>query len=292
MEIKYECLPCLTRQLTRLAVKMTNHKKKQQDIIKHGLEVINNHYLTSSSSYVTGLIYDYVKKVTGINDPYYDEKHNFNRIAEHLIEELSIESIIKSSKSPIDTAIRLSIAGNIIDFSLGGDIDKRDVQKSIDLSLTTDIYGTTSEDFIHKVNNAQNILFIGDNSGEIVFDKQLIQLLPIHKITYVVKGGPIVNDATIDDAIAVGMDKLVNIIDSGAAIQGIELNSCSEQFIESFNNADMIIAKGQANYESLSELDNKNIFYLLRAKCPVIADDIGCKQGQFVLLNNLINNKK
>ncbi|WDV46280.1 ARMT1-like domain-containing protein [Clostridiaceae bacterium M8S5] len=285
MEIKYECLSCITRQLTKLAVKLTNDKNTQQDIIKYGLDVISNNYPNSSAPYITGLIYNYAKKITEIKDPYRDEKKKFNHIAEQLVSELSLNTQIENSESPVDTAIRLSIAGNIIDFGLGINVDELDVRDSINHSLTTELFGGTSEDFLKATHNASNILFIGDNAGEIVFDKLLIERLPLHKITYVVKGGPIVNDVTMEDATTVGMDKLVKIIDSGASIQGIELSACSDDFLKSFKDADMIISKGQANFESLSCLDNKTIFFLLRAKCQSVADEVGCAQNQFVLLH-------
>jgi uncharacterized protein with ATP-grasp and redox domains len=126
-------------------------------------------------------------------------------------------------------------------------------------------------------------MYIGDNSGEIIFDKFLIENLPAHKVTYVVKGGPIVNDATMDDAISTGIVDLVKVIDNGHFAQGTILKDCSSTFKNAFNKADLVISKGQANFETLSDIKDKAIFFLLRAKCNSVASAIGCNRMDYVL---------
>lgn len=286
MDIKFECLPCITRQLTTLATKVSDDTVIQKKIISYGLDEISRKAFKSSAPYITGLIYDYAKKTSGIEDPFKEEKETFNKIAEMLIDELDLKEKVAESDDPLDTAIRLSIAGNIIDFSLGIKIEENGVRDSVERSLTTNLYGSNSHSLADAVVKAKNIMVIADNAGEIVFDKLLVGLLPLEKVKYVVKGGPIVNDATIEDADAVGMDKLVDVIDNGAAIQGTVLDTCSESFIKAFEEADLVISKGQANFETLGEIKGKNIFFLLRAKCQSVADEIGCKKGEFVFLHN------
>jgi len=286
MEIKYECLPCLTREVISLATRVTDDTTRQKEMITHGLDVIKSEGFKSSTPYITGLIYSNVKEVSGITDPFEEEKENFNKIAERLITELNLKEEILKSDNPLDTAVRLSIAGNIIDFSLGIKVEENGVRDSVEDSLKAHIYGSDTKVLADEINKAKNILIIGDNAGEIVFDKLVVELLPRDKVKYAVKGGPIVNDATMNDAIAVGMDKLVTVIDSGAAFQGTILDTCSDSFIESFGEADLIISKGQANFETLGDVAHKNIFFLLRAKCKMIADEIGCNQGEFVILHN------
>ena len=128
-------------------------------------------------------------------------------------------------------------------------------------------------------------MYIGDNSGEIIFDKFLLENLPLSKVTYVVKGGPIVNDATMEDAISTGLVDLVKVIDNGHSAQGTILKDCSSAFINEFDKADLIISKGQANFETLSSIEDKTIFYLLRAKCSSVAHAIGCNRMDYVLTN-------
>lgn len=284
MNIKYECLYCITRQITKLAKKLTDDVDIQHKIISFGLKTVSENWMDSSAPYVTGLIYEYAKEISGIEDPYAEEKSEFNVISQQLIEEFALVDRIKSSDDAIDTAIRLSIAGNIIDFSLGIDIDKDSVRDSVENSLIKNMYGINSIEFMEKVNKAEKILFLADNAGEIVFDKLLLELLPLDKITYVVKGGAIVNDAIMKDVEEIELDKIVRVIDNGTSIQGTELRVCSEEFLKEFEDADLIISKGQANYESLESVGEKDIIFLLRAKCKTIADMIGCQVGEFCAL--------
>ena len=284
MKIEYDCLPCLTKQTIRLAKRVSTSESTQKQIIKYGLKAISDHAFLESAPYITGLIYTYSKNLTGISDPYSAEKEEFNNIAEKLITKMNLKDMIRKSNNPFDTAVRLSIAGNIIDFSLGIDLEENGVRSSINASLEAELFGSSSPEILNRAQKAKKILFIADNAGEIVFDKLMIEEMPTDKITYVVKGGPIVNDATLKDAQSVGMTELVRVIDNGAAVQGTILKMCSKSFIDEFNEADLIISKGQANYETLSDIKNKEIFYLLRAKCHCIALDIGCNKGDFVIL--------
>jgi hypothetical protein len=136
--------------------------------------------------------------------------------------------------------------------------------------------------FKNAVNNANKVLYLADNAGEIIFDRFLIEQIGVDKITLAVKGSPVINDATIDDAKAAGLTEIVKVIDNGDDAPGTILETCSDEFRQYFENADMIISKGQGNYETLSRI-NKNIFFILKAKCPVIARDIGCEIGHMIL---------
>jgi uncharacterized protein with ATP-grasp and redox domains len=286
MEIKYDCLPCVDRQFIRLAEKLTDDVNVQKEIIEYGKKVIEERQEDTTVPNMIGMVYAFAKKKTGIIDPYQDEKKECNEIAEKLINRLELRKKIQNSLNPIDTAMRISIAGNIIDFGVGYEIDDSVVQESVDGCLSSELFGTSSNNLMEEINKANKVLFIADNAGEIVFDKLFIESLPQEKITYVVKGGPIVNDAIMEDAISTEMDKLIRVIDTGAAIQGVELTKSSDEFLREFEEADLIISKGQANYESLSNMKDKHIFYLLKAKCQVIAEDIECNQHDYVLLDN------
>ena len=135
----------------------------------------------------------------------------------------------------------------------------------------------------HKsLSSAQSILYLGDNTGEIVFDQLLIQQLPMDRVTFVVRGKPIINDATMTDAVNTGMTNLVKVIDNGDDAPGTVLEACSDRFKRVYQDADIVIAKGQGNYETLSNSDKK-IFFLLKAKCAVVAEHIGCNVGDSVV---------
>lgn len=137
---------------------------------------------------------------------------------------------------------------------------------------------------IKFVQNYRKKFLLVYNAGEIVFDKLLIEQLPKERVTYVVKGGPLVNDATMMDAKEVGMDQLVKVIDNGCDGQGTILPMCSPEFLDEFDKADLIISKGQANFETLNHLKDKPIYYLLKAKCLHIANVIQCQQGSSIIM--------
>jgi len=286
MKLSNQCIGCLEREAIKISRKVSDDLAVQEDIIAYGARVLKKHKANATSPYITGLVYDYAKEKSGVIDPYHHEKHIFNKMALDFIDRLNLAGLIRSSKDSFDTAVRLSIAGNIIDFSLGKDIKKQDVKDSIEESLNASLFGIESHELIAAINNANNIMFIADNAGEIAFDKLLVNRIDKKKVTYVVKGSAIVNDATMSDAIEVGMDQLVTVIDNGAGMQGTLLEHCSDTFKKAFDDSDLIIAKGQANYETLCDINDKNFYFLLRAKCNVIAENIGCPQGSFVLLSN------
>ncbi|MBI9011015.1 MAG: DUF89 family protein [Clostridiales bacterium] len=289
MKLRNQCIECLEREVIRIAKKVSDDFAIREDIKSYGANVLKKYKTNVTAPYITGLVYDYAKEKSGVIDPYHHEKSIFNKVALEFIDQLNLNGLIQNSKDAFDTALRLSIAGNIIDFSLGKDIKKQDVKNSIDESLHASLFGIASQELNTAIKKANRIMFISDNAGEIAFDKLLVKMMDKKKVTYVVKGSPIVNDATMSDAVEVGMDQLVTVIDNGAAVQGTLLDICSDSYKKAFEASDLIIAKGQANYETLGCIFDKKIYFLLRAKCKVIADNIGCPQGSFVLLNNHVN---
>ncbi|MGB3368392.1 MAG: ARMT1-like domain-containing protein [Acidaminobacteraceae bacterium] len=247
--------------------------------------IISGASFEETAPFLAMKVHKFVKEATANEDPYKELKHEYNSVARELVDEMKLEETIRISEFPFDTACRLSIAGNIIDFGLGLELDKSSVQKSINQSMKAEIFGESTKDLYQKLLVAKNIMIITDNAGEIVFDKLLVNELDKEKITYVVKGGPIVNDATMEDAREVGMTKLVKVIDNGAESQGTILSICSDEFNKAFENADIILSKGQANYETLSDLADSRIHFLLRAKCQSIANNLKCHRGDFVIKN-------
>jgi uncharacterized protein with ATP-grasp and redox domains len=189
---------------------------------------------------------------------------------------------ILESEDRLDTAVRLAIAGNLIDFGVNSIIQETELEKTISQCLSEKLTDMQIGYFRKAIDKAENILYLADNAGEIVFDRLLIEQLPIEKITMAVKGSPVINDATMEDAILAGLPKIVEVIDNGSDAPGTILEICSQSFKNYFNKADLVIAKGQGNYETLSDVD-KNIFFILKAKCPVIAKDLGCEVGEMIL---------
>jgi len=283
MKISRECISCLARQAVEIAEEATSNITIQEEIIKRSLQELGKMDFNETAPEIAFRMHQHAKKITGINDPYKGLKEQYNEIAKEIYDRIIDEKWLDKAEDPFDMACRLAIAGNIIDFSVGLNLGPSDIVKSVEDSMKHDIFGVGSAALQKAVKESENILYIADNAGEIIFDKFLLENLPRHKVTYVVKGGPIVNDATMEDAISTGVTNLVKVIDNGYSAQGTILKDCSSSFKEAFSKADLIISKGQANFETLSGIRDKNIFYLLRAKCSSVASIIGCKQMDYVL---------
>jgi uncharacterized protein with ATP-grasp and redox domains len=228
-------------------------------------------------------IHRLIRNLVGQDDPYRKIKSRFNNLALKLYPDLRKQ--IVNSNNRLETSVRLAIAGNIIDCGVNGSVNESDLNKAISESLTADFDSRQLQSFQDTIEQAEEILYLADNAGEIVFDRLLIEQLPCEKITVVVKGRPVINDATMEDAMAAGLPRIVEVIDNGSDGPGTILESCSQTFRSRFEDADLIIAKGQGNYETLSDVE-KNIIFILKAKCPVIAKDLGCEVGEMILRRN------
>lgn len=286
MKLTYECIVCMTKQIIKSTIMSTNDSAKQEKIMKKLFKEFSEISFEESAPYLGRIINKCINEELNIIDPYEKIKEECNSLAEEICKELKLEQLIKESKSPIDTACRLAIAGNIIDFSAHDYISDDQIKLIIKNCLNEDIYGSSSQTLLNYANESKKILYLADNSGEIVFDKLLINELPKEKITYVVKKDPIVNDAIMKDAIDVKMTDIVRVIDNGSDAQGTIFSLCSKEFIKEFEESDLIIAKGQANYETLSDIKNKKIFFLFKAKCAPVANYAKCKVGSLVLIEN------
>lgn len=273
-----ECIPCFIRQTLDSVKKITEEETIQEEVLRYVLWVASRMDMNESPPSMGQLIHRIIRNKTRIADPYTEIKQRFNQEIFSMYSEL--QSRIDSSFDPLETAVRFAIAGNVIDFGANSLIDQFNIHATIDRAFSERL-SWDKQEFLSAVDKAQSILYLADNAGEIVFDRLLIERLPIEKITVVVRGFPILNDATITDAKEIGLTSIVNVIDNGSDAPGTILSDCSDEFVRRFEQADLIIAKGQGNYETLSEVD-KNIFFVLKAKCPVIARHIGCQTGDMV----------
>lgn len=284
MKTYYDCIPCFTRQALDAVRFASDDETVHETVLRRVLDSISKMDMNRTPPEMGAFIHRIIKEFSGNNDPYKEAKSKFNKIALGLYPEL-VEKCEKSLDR-FETAARLAIAGNIIDFGVGVNIDKQLVFETIEKTLNDEISGDVRH-FKSAVLNAEKILYIGDNTGEIVFDRVFIEtLLGMKKtsarITFAVRGKPIINDVTYADAEETGMTKIVNVIDNGLDIPGTVIEKCSTVFQNHFDEADLIISKGQGNYETLSGVD-KHIFFLLKVKCKVIAKDLGLSLGASVI---------
>lgn len=280
MRIFLDCIPCFVRQALDSARLVTDDERIHEQVIREVLRLAADLDMSQSPPAIGQQIHRLIRELVGNNDPYHRIKKRFNNFALKLYPDLRKQ--IVGSDDRLETAIRLAIAGNIIDFGVKTSLAESDIEKTISDSLSGYLDPEQIQGFKNTVTEAEKILYLADNAGEIVFDRLLIEQLPYEKVTVVVKGNPVINDATIEDADVAGLTRIVEVIDNGSDAPGTILETCSQTFRDRFEDADLIVAKGQGNYETLSDAD-KNIFFILKAKCPVIASDLGCEVGEMIL---------
>jgi uncharacterized protein with ATP-grasp and redox domains len=277
MKVYLDCYPCFFTQALNTSRIITSDEKKIWQILNEVSLSIPKIPMDVTPSEIGREVQRIVSKMTGVKDPYQKIKRQCIRQALSLYPEL--KRLIDSSADRLMTAIRLSIAGNVIDFGANSAFD---LKKDIETILKQDFAVNHYREFSQALDKARKILFLADNAGETVFDRLLIEEL--HKpVVYVVREEPVINDATREDALLSGIDEIADILSSGCDAPGNILKFCSDEFMKVYRSADLIISKGQGNYEGLSEED-RPIFFLLIAKCRVIARDIGIEEGGIVLM--------
>ncbi len=285
MKTNIACIPCFIRQITEVVSIASKDKNTQLRLLKNSLAFLSGLSLYElKPPQVAKLIHNFIKNETGISDLYKDIKARSNKFARSLFKEM--EDLVKKSQVPFETSLRLAIAGNIIDYGQAKDVNDDTIKKSIEDSLNAKLDLKTIEKLYKDLQNAKNILYLGDNAGEIYFDKLFISQIPNKSIIFAVRGKPIINDITIEDAIEAEIHRLCDIIDTGDATPGIILEDCSDNFIKIFSKADIIISKGQGNFETLFDVKDKKIYFLLKIKCDPVADIVGYKLGETAIICN------
>jgi hypothetical protein len=224
--------------------------------------------------------YRVLKRETGIDDPLWEEKKTMNENGLAILP--TMRSTVDAQPDPMEAAVKLAVYGNIMDMGIHGHDYNKPLEQSLDEALSGVLWGADISEFNKCVARAESILYLCDNAGEIVFDKLLMERLPLERITAVVRGYPVINDATMEDAVQVGLKEMVPVIGNGSDAPGSIVDECSREFQDLFDKADLIISKGQGNYETLSG-KGKRVAYLLTAKCSVVAGALGCPMGAGIL---------
>ncbi len=276
MKTYLDCIPCFFRQALEISRLATEDEAKHKQILDMVAQKVQNLSLDANPPQIAYTIHEAVKKLTDQPDLYQKQKHLYNQKAMSWYPALKKE--IEQADDPLLLAIRFSIMGNIIDF---GPNHIFDLEKELEESRTRPFGIFDYEAFKNALDETDEILYIGDNTGEIVFDKLLVEVLK-KPVVFVVRGGPVLNDATREDAVEVGLDKVATIIDNGIAAPGILLDKASPEFLEHYHKAGMIISKGMGNFETLSD-EKKPIFFMLRAKCLMVARHLNVEVGDVVL---------
>ena len=281
MKINEQCLACLVNQSVKTAnlVGANNREELYQKIFSY----MSRMDYSKTNPEVVGENFRLIKEHTGCADPYKETKQYYNRLFMEHMEEY--EEKIHTTED----AVKYAIVANIIDFNpVHGDVDA-DIKTYFSDIDNLELTINDTDKLTADIQKAESILYLGDNCGEICFDKLLIKKIgeinPQCRIYFGVRGEAVVNDNTEEDARFVGMDEVATIISNGDYSLGTILLRTSTEFQKVYHEADVVIAKGQANYESLSE-EKENIYFLLMTKCKVIADDIGVKEKSLVCMKN------
>ncbi|MCB2181200.1 MAG: DUF89 family protein [Desulfobulbaceae bacterium] len=281
MKTTLDCLPCFLKQTLNTARLSTSSAQIQKKIMSEALSLIKTFEQHLSPPENATRLYRLIAELSGCEDPFSRKKHESNQFALDL--QSSIKEKINTATDPLFAALRFSIAGNIIDYGSPHDFDiKKTIYNALNQPLVINDYAALQTD----LNEAQTILYLGDNSGEIVFDGIVIEHLD-GDVIFAVKEKAILNDALRQDANQCGLDRLCRVITNGTGCPGTPLQSCSQEFQKIFHAADCIISKGQGNFETLSEVDAP-IYFLLTVKCPVVKDHVTEMSGRKVACGDMI----
>jgi uncharacterized protein with ATP-grasp and redox domains len=292
MKTYLDCIPCFFKQAIE-ACRMTGLPAAKTKLI---LDMVALHVpeiqMTWSPPEMAAVIHRIIREQTQNPDPYQELKRKSNETSSKIYPEL--KRMVRNAKNRLLKAVEIAVAGNIIDYGAPFELDINKEFNSILESEEDKIKNEDSKyfsyvDFIKALKDAKTLLYLADNAGEIFFDKVLLEEIiaayPRIKIHVAVRGFPIINDCITADAMAAGIDKLATLVANGSDAPGTILSSCSREFMKIWNQSDLIISKGQGNFESLSEAEG-NIFFMFIAKCRMVAHDIGCNIRDVILYKN------
>jgi len=288
MKIQSECVPCLIKRIIFETKLSTDDKSLQTKAIRNACKTLSQVYNPNkSSAEIATEVHKVVYETLGDNDPYVELKSISNKVAKSLLPKT--EEIIKNSNDPLKASMLCSIIGNILDFGIEG--SSSDPEMLIKVYEKMYYEGLGYDDYLRlkkSLNEAKNVVFFTDNCGEIVFDKIVCRELKKFKsdlfLSLVVRGRPIISDATLEDAYELNfMEVVEKILTTGCFAIGVDFNRLPYEVGQVLKHTDLIICKGMANYEAFSETNYKPIAYLLRTKCSAIANSMGIPLNMSVI---------
>ena len=278
MKIQLECVPCTLNSYLRLAETGVIPESQKEEILRQMLTVFASFDYNQSPPVLGCKMHALIRESINNPDPYHGIKEEYNQMMMDL--NTKFERLIKKSEDPFDAAMRLAIAGNVIDF---GSQHQLDIMETINRVMDANFAIDHSPQLRVDLEKADSLLYIGDNCGEIVLDKLFLSLLDVPIKYFAVRESPIINDVTFEDAILTGIDKVAKVITTGDNSPGAVWESTSEQFQRVFKNADVIISKGQGNLEGLMDVTHDSMYFLLVTKCDLIAKRVGTKKEEFIV---------
>ncbi|MFC1484411.1 DUF89 domain-containing protein [Candidatus Neomarinimicrobiota bacterium] len=285
MRSEPECLACMMNQAWNTARIVTKDPNQLREIINCAAQLIQHTDLELTPAENSKPIYEIAARVSGITDPYQELKRQSNQEALRLLP--GLQKTVEQAEDRMAAALHVAVAGNIIDLGIGHTYDLRE---DVDVILQTPFRIDHTDMFKREILPGRTLLMLGDNAGEIIFDRILIEELLRNEIqvTYSVKSHPIINDATLEDAETSGIAQLVPVIETGSGDIGVNFSNVSDEFMEAFQSVDLILAKGHGNFETC-DTRPENIYFLLKTKCGVVARELGVEMGAIIFKNNRYN---
>jgi len=275
------CVTCIFSQSLRVCETLQVNSKVTKKVLDEIASMIPEWSFQETPPQVAARVYPKIAKLLQTDDIYYDFKNEATERAKVFIP--FVEEMIDKHNDKLYASLKAAVAGNVIDLAAQEQFDlQEEVAKVFDLPFKID----DSEELRNILQNSKNLLVVGDNAGEHLFDKVMMKYLReefknLH-IFYAVRGKPIINDITIEDALKAGIDDVAEIIDSGVDTPGLDLSRASNEMISVYKQADVVLAKGMGNYESLNGVSTRPTFFLLKVKCNVVAESLGRNVGDII----------
>ncbi|MEA3523456.1 MAG: ARMT1-like domain-containing protein [Campylobacterota bacterium] len=281
MNIAPECVGCIVGQSERVCDAINANADLKEKITLHVSQASKDFNFAQTPPEVASDVYEDMARLANKEDLYQELKESATQKALGFIPSLHVS--VKTSDDKLLSLLKIAVAGNVIDLAaeLSFDLDEE-----LDKIFHTDFAIDDVVLLREQLSKAKTLLYIGDNVGEHIFDYLAIETLqnlyPLLHVSYMVRGNPIINDVTMKEAKEAGFDKLCNLVDSGVNTPGFVYNRATLEAQELFDSADVVITKGMGNYECLSPSPRKNLLYLLKVKCNVVANSLGQEVGDIV----------
>lgn len=279
MKTNLECFPCMLRQAREAIAYAGLDTEAGFQVLQQVMRLMSELDWAQPPPVLGQQVHRLIRQLTACPDPYAHVKARMNQQAARLYP--LWHSILRQAHAPLDAAVRLAIIGNLLDVGAKTQMDDCALRAAFEAGLSAPLRGAI-EELAEAIHRARSILYLADNAGEIIFDRDLLAQLPLGNFTVAVRGRPVLNDATLADAEQAGLRHFCEVISNGSDAPGTLLADCSPEFRERFATADLIIAKGQGNYESLAGVP-KEVFFLLKIKCDLLSRDLGWPLGSLVL---------
>ena len=285
MNIGKECYLCIYNQVFNITNRLNLDEETAAKVLQKAAFVLSKYDLSFAPPVIASEVYGVISEITKKNDLY--EKEKIEAINEALKFKSILEKRISKSKDKLFDACKIAVAGNVIDLGVNQEYD---LTKEIKRIFEMDFFKNDYNEFKKSALNAKTICYLADNAGENVFDEILIKVIkefnPDVKVFYVVRGRPVINDVTIKDLKGLEIFELAEVIDSGVDSPGFCLSKANKESIDIFNSADLVISKGMGNFECLYEEVDREVFYLFKVKCDVVARKSGSKKGEYMLMKS------